>query len=124
MGEISELVAAFVLIITLPVVTISFLRNIATARPRPLSAAVANAQTLISRWAVWLALALSVAYGVLQDFTRWGLWETLVFLVEPSAGVGLVLLIWSIRAGRDLEAPAIEEPITTSERVEEHGAMQ
>ena len=124
MGEISELIGAFVVVATLPVVTIFFFLNMATAHPRPLPAAVVKAQTLISRWAVWLALALLVLYGVLQSLERWSLWELFALLVGPSVGIGIVLLALSIRVRRTHSSSVIESPPTTSHAAGKQGVVR
>ena len=124
MGEISEFIGAFVVITTLPVVTTFFFLNLAAAHPRPLPAAVAKAQTLISRWAVWLALALLIVYGMLQTLARWSLWELLALLVGPSVGIGIILLALSIRVRRTHSTSVIESPPTTSQTAGEQGVLR
>ena len=88
--EITTLVATLVLPAILAAVPICYVVNVAKDRQRPLRSAVDTAQTLVTRWAVWLALLLVAVYGLLESIDRWS--------VRRSAGTPA----WAVRGARRL----------------------
>ena len=96
MEEITNLVATLVLPAILTAVPICCVVNVAKDRQRPLRSAVDTAQTLVTRWAVWLALILVAAFGLLESIDRWGVGVLLGLLLGPSAVLGVVLAVVTI----------------------------
>ena len=118
MEEITNLVATLVLPAILTAVPICCVVNVAKDRQRPLRSAVDTAQTLVTRWAVWLALILVAAFGLLESIDRWGVGVLLGLLLGPSAVLGVVLAVVTIRRERRREA-AVSESLPEMSRTDE-----
>ena len=108
MEEITNLVATLVLPAILTAVPICCVVNVAKDRQRPLRSAVDTAQTLVTRWAVWLALILVAAFGLLESIDRWGVGVLLGLLLGPSAVLGAALAVVMIWRERRREAAVLE----------------
>ena len=106
MEAITTLVATLVLPAIITAVPICYVVNVAKDRQRPLRSAVDTAQTLVTRWAVWLALILVAVYGLLESIDRWGVGVLLGLLLGPSAVLGVVLAVVMIWRERRREATA------------------
>ena len=96
MNEITALVTPLVLPLTLVVLSVLCVVNVAKDRPRPLREAVDMAITYATRWVVWLALALTVAYSILDTLDRWGAWALAALFFSPLVGVILALAVVKI----------------------------
>ena len=118
MEEITTLVATLVLPAIITAVPICYVVNVAKDRQRPIRSAVDTAQTLVTRWAVWLALILVAAFGLLESIDRWGVGVLLGLLLGPSAVLGVVLAVVTIRRERRREA-AVSESLPEMSRTDE-----
>ena len=118
MEEITNLVATLVLPAILTAVPICCVVNVAKDRQRPLRSAVDTAQTLVTRWAVWFALLLVAVFGLLESIDRWGFGVVLGLLLGPSAVLGVVLAVVTIRRERRREA-AVSESLPEMSRTDE-----
>ena len=118
MEEITTLVATLVLPAILTAVPICCVVNVAKDRQRPLRSAVDTAQTLVTRWAVWSALILVAVFGLLESIDRWGVGVVLGLLLGPSAVLGVVLAVVTIRRERRREA-AVSESLPEMSRTDE-----
>ena len=118
MEEITTLVATLVLPAILAAVPICYVVNVAKDRQRPLRSAVDTAQTLVTRWAVWFALILVAVFGLLESIDRWGVGVLLGLLLGPSAVLGVVLAVVTIRRERRREA-AVSESLPEMSRTDE-----
>ena len=114
MNENSTLVAPLILPVTISVVPILYIVDVAKDRPRPLREAVDTAQTQATRWAIWFALALTVVYAMLDSLDRWGAWVLAGLLAGTLVAFGIalpVVRIWKKRrreaamSGLDLPTP-------------------
>ena len=93
MEEITTLVTPLVLPLTISVVPVLYVVNVAKDRPRPLREAVDTAPTQVARWVLWLALALTVVYSVLYTLDRWGAWALAALFGAPLVGFSVALLV-------------------------------
>ena len=121
MEEITTLVATLVLPAILTALPICYVVNVAKDRQRPLRTAVDTAQTLVTRWTVWLALVLVGLYGVLESFDRRGVGVSLGLLFVGPAVAGGVLAVaftwWKQRRVPEaLETSSTTKPMTDSGR--------
>ena len=116
MEEITTLVATLVLPAILAAVPFCYVVNVVKDRQQPLRSAVDTAQTLVTRWAVWLALLLVAVFGLLESIDRWGVGTFLALMLGPSAVLGAVLAVLTIWRKRRREAavseslPAMSQP--------------
>ena len=108
MEEITTLVATLVLPAIISAVPFFYVVNVAKDRQRPLRSAVDTAQTRITRGAVWLALLLVAAHGLLESIDRWSVRVLLGLLFGPSLVLGVGLAILAIWRERRREAVASE----------------
>ena len=118
MEEITTLVATLVLPAIITAVPICCVVNALKGHPRPLRAAVEKAQTLVASGAVWLALTLVAVFGLLESIDRWGFGVVLGLLLGPSAVLGVVLAVLTIRRERRREA-AVSESLPEMSRTDE-----
>ena len=120
MEEITTLVAPLVLPLTISVVPILYVVNVAKDRQRPLREAVDAAPTHVARWVLWLALALTVIYSVLYTLDRWGAGALAALFFSPLVGFALVLPVVRIRKKRKredvLSEPSPRLSLTTDEQ--------
>ena len=104
-------------------VPVLYVVNVAKDRPRPLREAVDTAPTLVVRWVLWLALALTVVYSVLDTLDRWGAWVLAALFFLPLVVVTLALpgvKIWKkLRRGAALPKP----PSTPGPTTDENGGL-
>lgn len=114
MEEITTLVTPLVLPLTISVVPILYVVNVAKDRQRPLREAVDAAPTHVARWVLWLALALTVVYSVLYTLDRWGAWALAALFFSPLVGVILALPVVKIWKKRRRGAALPESPSTPS----------
>ena len=123
MEEITTLVATLVLPAIISAVPICYAVNVAKDRQRPLRSAVDTAQTLVTRWVVWLALFLVAAHGLLESIDRWSVRVLLGLLFGPSLVLGVGLAILAIWRERRREAVASESASAMS-RTDEQEVSQ
>ena len=101
METISDYVALSVLLATLPVVSVCFLWCVVQDSPRPVKAAFDKTEEIVTRWAVRLAVVLTILYAAHETFIRWGAWELVSILVGTFAGgvaIGAVVVTLQKRA--------------------------
>lgn len=129
MEEITTLASTLVLPLTISVVPVLYVVNVAKDRPRPLREAVDAAPAHVARWVLWLALALTVVYSVLYTLDRLGAWALAALFFSPFVGVALALPVvkmWKkLRRGAAGPEPPSTPGTTTNEEialaVDEHG---
>ncbi|MCY3649501.1 MAG: hypothetical protein OXG40_07160 [Acidimicrobiaceae bacterium] len=122
MEEISTLVSPLVLPLTVSVVPVLYVVNVAKDRPRPLREAVDTAPTHVARWVLWLALALTVVYSVLYTLDRWGAWALAALFFSPLVGVTLALPV--VKTWKKLRrGAALPEPLTPGPPADEDGGL-
>ena len=121
MEEITTLVSPLVLPLTISVVPVLYVVNVAKDRQHPLREAVDTAPTHVTRWVLWLALALTIIYCVLYTLDRWGAWVLAALFFLPLVGVALAIPVVQISKKLRREAALPEPPSTTGPTTEENG---
>ena len=97
--------------LTISVVLILFFANTVRDRPHPLRKAVDAAPTHVTRWMVWIALALAIPYSILDVLDRWGVWVLAGYLAFPFVACGAALPV--VRALEKRRGATRSEPSPT-----------
>ena len=107
MEAIAELVGILVVISTTSLFAVLSLRNVLQDRPKAWRSAVQDTAEIVTRWAVWLAVVLTLAYALWSIHDRWGVLGIGLVLGAPLllgavAGVVLCLCYWRLLSERRL----------------------
>ena len=98
--------------LTISVVLVLWLVNVAKDRPYPLRKAVDAAPAHVTRWLVWIALGLAIPYSILDVLDRWGVWVLAGYVAFPFVACGAALPV--VKAMKKRTGAISSEPSLTS----------
>ena len=112
MEVITDLVGILVVMSSTSLFVVLSIRNVAQDQPRAWRAAAQESADVVSRWAVWVAVALTSAYGLWSAHDRWGLvWIGLALAVPISLGAATAATLGLQQRRRSSERPSRQSNI-------------